>query len=153
MFWVGVLGSKVPGRIAFSQLEEWTPFQGELFFSIWPKGFCVSAETPAGTFYPWRDTESHILLFPVLGLLSQQAALSLSEVWTPSQLMLSTPTWAPLSHQRKGPCCRVALSGSQAHRHEWKHFCCCHFYGPLKYRWLNIFKSKYFYYTREKKQF
>lgn len=52
------MGLEVQGRIALSQLEELAPIQVELFFYIWPKGFLsfgVSAEKPAGMFYPRRD--------------------------------------------------------------------------------------------------
>lgn len=57
-FWVGAMGLEVWGRIALSPLEELAPIQVKLFFYIWPKGVLsvgVSAEKPAGKFYPRRD--------------------------------------------------------------------------------------------------
>lgn len=122
-FWEDVIGLQVWGRIALSQLEELAPIQVELFFYIWPKDFWALVyllRNPQGCFIHEEIFSQTLLLFLVLGLLSQQAALSLCKTGThyiPSSC-LPHPMWVPRSEQKKDPYCRVVLSDSEAHRHK-----------------------------------
>lgn len=105
-----------------SQPEESTPIQVEFLFYTWPKGFwawvCLLRNLQWCFLHEEIFTQSHFSQGCACLHNKQLSCFSRRELITFSVHAFHIQHWVSLSDQKKGPCCRVVLSDSEAHRHK-----------------------------------